>query len=58
MDIVLLTARVLLALVFGVAGVAKLADRAGSQQAFNVAALALKQRLDTAVLQRKLTHQP
>src|SRR5918911_1683168 len=32
MDIVVLAARVLLALVFGVAGVAKLADRAGSQQ--------------------------
>src|ERR1041384_582285 len=33
MDLVLLAARVLLALVFGVAGIAKLADRAGSQQA-------------------------
>src|SRR5438128_1972335 len=33
MDIVLLAARVLLALVFGMAGVAKLADRAGSRQA-------------------------
>jgi hypothetical protein len=33
MDIVSLVARVLLAVVFGVAGVAKLADRAGSQRA-------------------------
>src|SRR5919202_6859076 len=33
MDIALLTARLLLALVFVVAGVAKLADRAGSRQA-------------------------
>jgi uncharacterized membrane protein YphA (DoxX/SURF4 family) len=33
MDIALLTARVLLASVFGVAGLAKLADGAGSRQA-------------------------
>src|SRR5689334_9369818 len=33
MDVVLLVLRVLLALVFGVAGGAKLVDRAGSQQA-------------------------
>jgi uncharacterized membrane protein YphA (DoxX/SURF4 family) len=33
MDVALLATRVLLALVFGVAGLAKLADRAGSQQA-------------------------
>src|SRR5918912_4623127 len=33
MEVALLVARMVLALVFGVAGVAKLADRAGSQQA-------------------------
>src|ERR687884_2264682 len=33
MDLVVLAARVLLALVFGVAGLAKLADRAGSRRA-------------------------
>jgi hypothetical protein len=33
MDVALLAARVVLALVFGVAGLAKLADRAGSRQA-------------------------
>jgi hypothetical protein len=33
MDLLLLVARVLLAGVFGIAGVAKLADRAGSRQA-------------------------
>ena len=33
MNIVVLIARLLLALVFGIAGVAKLADRAGSRQA-------------------------